>query len=53
MNRPKPLIGQTIKVYGLTCVIIDIEDYGTHGNLIVVTQDGERWYRVSGQSCIT
>jgi len=48
--RPKPQIGQTCEVYGQRCVIIDIEDYGHHGNVIVQVVGVERFYRLSGLS---
>jgi hypothetical protein len=49
-NRPKPQIGQTCEVYGQRCVIIDVEDYGHHGNVIVQVAGVERYYRLSGLS---
>jgi len=49
-NRPKPQIGQVCEVYGQRCVIIDVEDYGHHGNVIVQVIGVERYYRLSGLS---
>jgi hypothetical protein len=49
-HRPKPQIGQTCEVYGQRCRIIEVEDYGSFGNIIVETLDGEHYYRLSGMS---
>ena len=49
-NRPKPQIGQTCEVYGQQCRIVKVEDYGSFGNIVVETLDGERNYRLTGLS---
>lgn len=49
-NRPKPQVGQTCTVYGQRCRIIKVEDYGSFGNIVVETLDGERSYRLTGLS---
>ena len=50
MNKPKPKVGQTCTAYGHTCRIIKVEDYGSFGNIVVETLDGERNYRLTGLS---
>lgn len=44
-----PEIGQTYKVYGQTCRIVKVHQFGT---IDVETLDGSRAYRVTGLSFI-
>jgi hypothetical protein len=49
-GKPKPQVGQTCTVYGQRCRILKVEYYGSFGNIVVETLNGERNYRLTGLS---